>query len=760
MSIRTRLIFLSILLVTIPLTLSLIFIMFNISGETKRVEEDVKRQIGDPKVIFKDFFDSFSNELTKHIESYNEKLKSSVVKQKESVDKAFESVYLSTLEKETESIKNIVENLVKDRLSFIENIAKVSALSKDVVNAANNKNLDVAEKRGLLNSYVERGIFDYIGLWTIEKSEPKLGIRPFYQTNQVYLVEYAYSLAPGLSGNEYKNFEFADELKNRMGKILSSSNPYTDTFVFVGEKNMYSISIQPVMHPQLGNSINGFIVAFGKLGENFLDEVKRLTNAELTLYVNQKAFATTRVNENGERTIGINEPSDDKYSFGIGNDNYFAKKYEFSVMGNSVGKLEIGVKKESIKAEIEIPEPEKFTLPEIKLPEIDVKVDLKLGRVIITNIVIGIVILIIAIVITIPLVNSISKEILNSAQIIEKFSNGELINVDTKASGEFQRIISSLRRLSENLKNYADDMKRSSLELNHEVEQITEINETLSDAVARFQAFSQSYTESVDNIKNKIIMLENTVEESVENMNSMSLRLTDLLKDIENTQAEILKNVVLIEEMNDSVNANSEIFEKFSSTVKRTIDKFSSIKDAITKIQNVASQTNLLALNAAIEAARAGEIGRGFAVVADEVMKLSVEINSLSKNLVKEVDMYTNDLKELDELYMSSQDKFKKLNEAKNEFSTNFYTVIEKIQNIGSLSAQLSSQISQNTEAFRSIEEVMNEISQSVVKSSQELITFNNEFESLTKLFSDLSSSSIKLKEISLKMQQIAQWFK
>ncbi|PHJ12223.1 hypothetical protein IM41_08095 [Fervidobacterium sp. SC_NGM5_G05] len=55
MSIRTRLIVLSILLVTIPLTLSLIFIIFNLSGETKRVEEDIKKQIGDPKVIFKDF---------------------------------------------------------------------------------------------------------------------------------------------------------------------------------------------------------------------------------------------------------------------------------------------------------------------------------------------------------------------------------------------------------------------------------------------------------------------------------------------------------------------------------------------------------------------------------------------------------------------------------------------------------------------------------------------------------------------------------
>uniref|UniRef100_A0A7C5Y9S4 Methyl-accepting chemotaxis protein n=1 Tax=Fervidobacterium nodosum TaxID=2424 RepID=A0A7C5Y9S4_9BACT len=760
MSIRTRLIILSILLVTIPLTLSIIFTVVNLSNETTRVEKDIKKQIGDPKVIFKDFFDTFSKELQKHIEEYNEKLRTSVEKQKESVDKAFENVYLTTLEKETESIKNIVENLIKDRLSIIENVSKVCASSKDVVNAAEQKNLNIAEKRGLLNNYAERGLFDYISLWTIEKAEPKVKVRPFYTSGDKYLVEYAYSLAPGISSAEYKDFEFAEELKQRMEKILSATSAYAEIFLYNGQKDIYTISIQPVMHPQLGNTVNGFIVAVGKIGENFLDEVKRLTGAELTIYINQKAFSTTKVDSSGTRSVGTEENTQDKYSFAIGSENYFAKKYDFNVSGSTLGKLEVAVRMESVKSEFEIPEPEKFSLPEIKLPEIDVKVDLKLTRVVLTNIIIGIVILVLAVTITIPLVNSISKDILNSANIIEKFANGELINVDVRASGEFERVIKSLKKLSENLKTYAEDMRNSSLELNSEVEQISQTNEVLNNSVGRFQEFVQNYVSSVDDIKDKIISLQRTLDNSIDSTNNMSVQLTDLLKDIENTQAEILKNVVLIEEMNDSVNSNIEVFDKFSSTVKRTIEKFSTIKNAITKIQNVASQTNLLALNAAIEAARAGEAGRGFAVVADEVMKLSVEINTLSKNLVKEVDTYTGDLQELDKLYASSGEKFQKLQQAKNEFSTNYYTVIEKIQIIGSLSAQIGVQIQENTKAFHDIEELMNEVSSSILKSSSELNQINSEFYSLAKAFSELSGSSEKLREIASKMEEIAKWFK
>jgi methyl-accepting chemotaxis protein len=55
------------------------------------------------------------------------------------------------------------------------------------------------------------------------------------------------------------------------------------------------------------------------------------------------------------------------------------------------------------------------------------------------------------------------------------------------------------------------------------------------------------------------------------------------------------------------------------------------IKNVIKVIDDIAFQTNILALNAAVEAARAGEAGKGFAVVADEVRSLAAKSAAAAK---------------------------------------------------------------------------------------------------------------------------------
>ena len=53
------------------------------------------------------------------------------------------------------------------------------------------------------------------------------------------------------------------------------------------------------------------------------------------------------------------------------------------------------------------------------------------------------------------------------------------------------------------------------------------------------------------------------------------------------------------------------------------MQKYKTMKLALSLISDISNQTNLLALNASIEAARVGEAGRGFAVVTTEVGNLA-----------------------------------------------------------------------------------------------------------------------------------------
>jgi methyl-accepting chemotaxis protein/NO-binding membrane sensor protein with MHYT domain len=61
------------------------------------------------------------------------------------------------------------------------------------------------------------------------------------------------------------------------------------------------------------------------------------------------------------------------------------------------------------------------------------------------------------------------------------------------------------------------------------------------------------------------------------------------------------------------------------------------IGDVIKLIQHIASQIKLLALNATIEAARAGAAGRGFSVVASEVKSLSVQTESATDDIARQI---------------------------------------------------------------------------------------------------------------------------
>ena len=139
------------------------------------------------------------------------------------------------------------------------------------------------------------------------------------------------------------------------------------------------------------------------------------------------------------------------------------------------------------------------------------------------------------------------------------------------------------------------------------------------------------------------------------------------------------------------------------------------------RIASIADQTNLLALNAAIEAARAGDAGRGFAVVADEVRKLAEESNRTAGqvdkvvgNLKDSADAALDSMHEVDAIVeqtvRKAEDAGKRLEDALKEIER----ISDEIHSIAASAEEQAAASEQANEGIDSVAKALGEEVQSV----------------------------------------------
>jgi len=384
---------------------------------------------------------------------------------------------------------------------------------------------------------------------------------------------------------------------------------------------------------------NGAIIGAVSCGHDlslpkYVDEIKELSNCEITIFEGDIRINTTLVDENGNRMIGTKldpEIAETVLVHGqvfaahivlFGN-NYAAYYSPLAVGDNIIGVLFTGV-------------------------DID---DTLFARnnmvrwVIVASATAGAIGIALVFFFSMSLVSRPLKKIREYAQ---KIADGELgISSDSetaviavRSNDEVGQLARALEKAYTNLKGYIGEIKERMQGL-AEGDLTTESTYNFS---GDFTLIKDSINEIISNLNNTITEI-NHVSSQVATGSTQTAEGAGLLAQGSTEQASAIEELsASIAEIADKIKSTATMADRaavLANTIKASADKSNrqmsemmeavdeitkashNIRQVIKAIDDIAFQTNLLALNASVEAARAGIHGKGFAVVAEEVRTLA-----------------------------------------------------------------------------------------------------------------------------------------
>ena len=207
-----------------------------------------------------------------------------------------------------------------------------------------------------------------------------------------------------------------------------------------------------------------------------------------------------------------------------------------------------------------------------------------------------------------------------ATQVLNK-NNKDKVQYITDANNETGKLLQDMSELSRRMKNGIED-------IHIEMDKLNEASSVTKEAMREVSVGANDTADAVhkqmlqtESIQNKVDMVNDAAGSITENMQHTLKVLEDGNRDVE----------LLVQMVETSVENGAEVAEKLE-----TLDKYMSEMHSIVElISGITSQTSLLSLNASIEAARAGEAGKGFAVVATEISGMATQTQNATEHITE-----------------------------------------------------------------------------------------------------------------------------